>query len=333
MSGNGNLPKFRRYRVRRGDSLWKIAEHAYGHGNLWEGISDANHLKRGRPIFAGQELFIPIARHSTHPNLHRSLAGTQVTPPQRHADPGPPVPLQHLGTHNRDASTRTGPFQPSRPVLFPQFKYELNGIVAEYVTPKVDYKLSFTGEVTMQKEGVITGGLTFTKDGIEAEYKKEADGVFNTLFSKSIMKTENGKAEVSLAVGSTLKSGNQVLATTETSVVPPNGIKYTYKGQEIKGTFQGYEFAGVMGYELVLRYKPDPPENHAVQVTQWTRVEGILALVAVAVIVLVEVPKDVGSLGLGFSESPASFAAAAALFGVGMAKLRGPKHTRGDGRS
>jgi hypothetical protein len=331
---SGTLPKFYRYRVKRGDSLWRIAEHAYGRGGLWEGISDANHLKRGRPILAGQELVIPTGRRPTHRTFQASTAspaGTQAPPPQHRAAQVQPIPLHHPSDTTKYAATRSGPFAPARPVLFPQFKYSLNGMVVEQVTPLADYKLSFTGEVTLQKEGVITGGLTFTKEGIETEYKKEANGVFEGLFSKSSAKVENGKAEVSLATGATLKSSSgQVLATTETSLVPPNGIKYSYKGPEIKGTYKGYEFTAVMGYELEIHLKPQAPkkspEAHAERVTQWAKVAGIGLVALAAVIVVADVAKDIGTLGVGAAESPLSFAAAAELFGTGMAMVRVAAH-------
>ena len=325
---SGVLPKVRRHRVTRGDSLWKIAEHAYGHGDLWEEISAANHLKRGKPILIGQELFIPMAHQSTHPSLHKTLAGVPQTSPEHHPTIAPSLPLQHLGTHVANAASRSGPFQGAKPVLFPAFKYELNGIVAEYFTPVADYKLSLTGEVTLQKEGVITGGLTFTKKGVETEYKKEADGVFNALFTKCGAKVEDGKAEVSLAIGSTLKSGSQVLATTETSLIPPNGIKYTFKGQEIKGIFKGYEFGGVMGYELEIHLKgvPRQPEGHRVQVKHWAKVAGVGLVIVAGVIVVGDIVKDVFTLGAGTVESPLSFAAAAELFGTGMVMVRATAH-------
>jgi LysM repeat protein len=239
MSMSGTLPKFSRYRVKRGDSLWKISERAYGRGDLWEGISEANHLRRGKPILAGQELIIPTARRPMHRELHGVPPCTPTTPQplSTHTTAkAPPIPLQKV--KGAEAATKTGPYQLARTVRYPPFKYELDGIVAEYHTPVVDYELSYTGEVTLQKEGQILEGLTFTKEGIEVEYKKEASGAFDALFTKSTMKAGNGKAEVSLALGSTLKSGGRVLATSEFSVVSPTEVKYSFKGQEIKGTFR-----------------------------------------------------------------------------------------------
>ncbi len=228
----------------------------------------------------------------------------------------------HDALHSSQAVLKSGPFKEAKPVLFPAFKYELEGFVIERSLPEADVKLSFKGEVTLQKEGVITGGLTFTKEGVEAEYKQQANGVFKDLFSKSQVNYSNGKAAVSLAVGSTLRSGNQILATTEMSVEPPNGLKYTYKGQEVKGVYEGNEFAGVIGYVLEIHYRTQiPREGHRVQITYWTKAASVAFIVAAGVIVVADVVKDIGTMGGGIVESPMSFAAAAASLSKDLSML------------
>ncbi len=49
------------YTVAAGDSLWKIAQHVYGHGNLWQKIYEANKDTIPNPdlIHPGQTLVIP----------------------------------------------------------------------------------------------------------------------------------------------------------------------------------------------------------------------------------------------------------------------------------
>ncbi len=48
----------RKYTVQRGDSLWRIAQHVYGDGNLWGAIALANGLK-GEDLEPGMVLKIP----------------------------------------------------------------------------------------------------------------------------------------------------------------------------------------------------------------------------------------------------------------------------------
>lgn len=52
------------YRVRKGDTLWRIAFHAYnGNGHEWKRIAAANHIV-GTTIRVGQWLIIPHALRS-----------------------------------------------------------------------------------------------------------------------------------------------------------------------------------------------------------------------------------------------------------------------------
>jgi nucleoid-associated protein YgaU len=54
-------PEPRIYTVAKGDSLWKIAQHHYGDGNLWRKIHEANKdtVKNPDLIHPGQKLVIP----------------------------------------------------------------------------------------------------------------------------------------------------------------------------------------------------------------------------------------------------------------------------------
>ena len=53
------------YTVQQGDTLSGIAEQAYGDGNQWEVISNANHVPDPNLIYPGQVLYIPVLS-STH---------------------------------------------------------------------------------------------------------------------------------------------------------------------------------------------------------------------------------------------------------------------------
>ena len=54
-------PEPRVHTVEKGESLWKIAKHYYGDGNLWRKIHEANKdtVKNPDLIHAGQKLNIP----------------------------------------------------------------------------------------------------------------------------------------------------------------------------------------------------------------------------------------------------------------------------------
>lgn len=59
---SGTIPTCKDYKVQSGDSLWLIAERAYGDGTKWEWIYDRNKMVIGENpdlIKPGQDLFIP----------------------------------------------------------------------------------------------------------------------------------------------------------------------------------------------------------------------------------------------------------------------------------
>lgn len=47
------------YTVRRGDSLWSIAQKVYGNGNHWQAIASANGIRDPRRLAVGQVLRLP----------------------------------------------------------------------------------------------------------------------------------------------------------------------------------------------------------------------------------------------------------------------------------
>jgi 5'-nucleotidase len=48
-----------RYTVKKGDTLWKIAETKYGNGNQWQKIASANPGLSAETLKAGQTIAVP----------------------------------------------------------------------------------------------------------------------------------------------------------------------------------------------------------------------------------------------------------------------------------
>jgi nucleoid-associated protein YgaU len=67
------------YVVSEGDSLWSIAERAYGTGDAWRVIADANNLSSSREIRIGQELQIPSSDISGNQIAQSDNLQTEIT--------------------------------------------------------------------------------------------------------------------------------------------------------------------------------------------------------------------------------------------------------------
>jgi hypothetical protein len=118
------------------------------------------------------------------------------------------------------------------------------------------------------------------------------------------------------------KLDGQVFAITQYEYIPPNRFKYSYKPRPIQGEWNDLVFSGNVGFELeiIVKKPDDPPPVEPVtspvrqQITTLAWALAATLVVAGACIIVADVIKDVGTLGVGTVESPLSFAAAAALF-------------------
>ena len=90
------------YTVQTGDSLWAIAERAYGNGADWPTIYEANKAEIGNNpnlIYPGQVFHIPPG--TTHPS--------NPTPPDKLTDPGFGIYPPDYGDHVDQQPTPANP--------------------------------------------------------------------------------------------------------------------------------------------------------------------------------------------------------------------------------
>lgn len=305
-----------KYRVQRGDSLWRIAERELGNGRRWHEIQAANHLIPGAPLLIGQLLTLPSRRsygavsRPSHATPRPASAGLH---PQASSHPRLETTLQ-----DRQA------VQLARPVLFPQFKYKFEHTVQRMPAPMGHLECKYTGELTVQKQGVITGGLTFTQKGVEAEYKQQTDGVLRDFFNNCSGSVDGKEAKLTLATGAVMRFGDQVLATT-TVEFQPDEVKYVYQGREIKFLYRGFEFSGVLGFEMSYHKDEDEPRSPSGAMAHemnWHKVAGGALLLGAVILIVADIAKDGATLGAGAAESPLTFAAAARLCRAGVGMMR-----------
>lgn len=348
MSAHSLRPKVTKYRVVKGDSLWMIAAREYGDPTVWPEISKANQLPNPDLILVGMSLHLPtVRRYSAHNDSHRLPVGIvplQQSLPASSQPLGVPVPPtavpvprggarvpQPTGTSLVTPQTgrgghlvRTGN-RPAVQVLFPAVKYKLDDFAPLIVdTPAAVFSLRFIGEVSLQQKGTMSE-IELSQRGtlsekLKAEYKSKLADLAGQV--KIGFNSQTREVQISCGFSVAAKLDGQVFATSQYDFIPPNRLKYSYKPKPIQGEWQGLVFTGSVGFELeVMLKKPDSrppveplPVPEPQRVPTWVWVAAGALVVAGAVIIVADIAKDVGTLGIGTVESPLSFAAASALF-------------------
>ena len=327
-------PRQSHYRVKRGDTLSKIALAEYHDAGVWPDVAKANHIPNGNVILIGMHLKLPTLPPAPHgagashpaktsapvhhaPVHHAPVHHAPMVGPPR---PGAGVPAPHVVNHGGLAG-----LPDARAVAFPAVKYKLDGMAPLVVmTPQADYKIKLVGEVTIQQKGTMAEVEFSSTGGMSQKLKAEYDSKLVKLADQVKVKWDflSLKAEVSCGFTMATKINGQEFVSHQYDYIPPNRFKYTLKPKEVSGEIENVLFKGNIGYELEITAKtnagrqagapiPVPAPSQSTQMA-WV-IAGMLVLAGVAIIVA-DLAKDVGTLGAGAVESPMSFAAAMALF-------------------
>jgi len=327
------LPKQQQYRVKRGDTLWSIAQHLYGDPTVWPEVAKANGIPNGNFILIGMNLKLPTIQTHHHGHSGSSTPKAMHLPPLGPPKPpglgiptiGPPrpgsVPI-HL-TRGPSFSQPVGNLPVARAVLFPASKYKFDDLPAMTIsTPVADYKVRLIGEISIQEKGAMAE-IEFSKSGtLSQKLKTEYDSKLVKIAGQVKVKWDPAALTSEVSCGFTVatKINGQEFVSHQYDFTPPNKFKYTLKPKEISGEIDNLLFKGNLGYELEVTAKgpgqslsPIPVAVPAPNRTLvWVTVGGLVTL-GVAVIVA-DIAKDFGTLGVGLAESPLSWSAAMALF-------------------
>lgn len=319
-------PKQHQYRVKRGDTLWHIAQHQYGDPTLWPEIAKANHIPDGNLILIGMHLKIPVAHGHHHAGSHPSQhvkGPPSFVPP---VPPGLPPKPQHTVTApilNAAHHTGGGSFPVARPVLFPAAKYKLDTLPAMTVsTPQADFKLKLIGEITVQQKGVMAEVEYSASGALSEKLKAEYQSKVAKIAGQVKVKWDPASLKAEMSCGFTVASkmnGTEFISQSY-DYTPPNKFKYTLKPKEVSGEIENLVFKGTLGYELEITVKDTRnsstlapvPVRVPSRTIVWVTIGGLV--VVGAVIIVADIVKDVGTFGAGTVESPLSWAAAMALF-------------------
>ncbi len=307
------FPRSSTYRVRRGDSLWKIAKVQYGKATLWPEIAKANGIPKSNIILIGMQLRIPPVGASGPPKPFEATPSTRM--PRPRTDPTPRF------ESDLDAED---PTPLAKAVAWPSVKYSFKFLPPIKVdTPTAEFKLTFTGEVSLSKEGVMTE-VGFLEGGhVSGSLKSEYDQKFVKLASDATIEYDPKKRVATVSCSYTVTPKGKGMASTQVAFQPPDTLICSVSPEPIKGEKAGFEFEGKMGYELEVKLKRTQNPTNAFEPVRVYVQEHQTVLKEIAIggmylagvgIIVADLVKDGATLGAGTVESPLSFAAALQLF-------------------
>jgi LysM repeat protein len=190
------------YVVRKGDSLWKIAQTQLGNGAAWPQLARLNHLAKP-DIYVGQHLFIPSSGAPTSPATNVSAAppppgggrtGDTQFAPTSGINAAPP-PIQNSGiretqgpgagspaTNNPQAAATDSPHPTAgtTPLLVAvKFEFDDKNPIWQNIPPitfslgDFDVKVSFKGEIIVV-DADQNSPLILTPFGRKVEYQQKS---------------------------------------------------------------------------------------------------------------------------------------------------------------
>lgn len=335
-------PRTSRYRVKKGDSLWKIARTQYGNPTVWPEISKANRLPNDDLILVGMVLHLPPVhahRHDHHTLSRATTKGGATAPkpagggalsavlvdPSQVMSLGPPVKgVAHVPVGPSPSILRQRGSASPRYVLFPAVSYKFDDVAAIVIPgPVFTATLRLIGEVSMKQKGTMPEVELSQRGTLTGKLKAQYDSKFADLIGqvKVGYNSQTHLAQVSFNLTTAAKFDGQVISITKSEYIPPNRFKFTYQPTPIEGEWKDLQFKGNIGIELeIMVNKPggppsaEPMPRRSAWRTTWVYVAAGALVVAGSAIIVADVAKDVGTLGTGLLESPLSYAAASALF-------------------
>jgi hypothetical protein len=345
-----------RYVVRKGDSLWKIAESRLGSGTQWTRIWKYNNRSEvvritGRKIpnpdliYIGQTLLIPQL-----PGAKRPAALAKGTPPSPHTEAVPDHPAITSARKKLDSSAKPAPPSSGKGTTLSErlqietspiaFKYKLDDLrwpAQDVGTAIIEVKM--TGDVLLMTKKQYPVVYVTSRREIELQVTREANHAFGQLIQDSRFIYDPEKKQVTLR--SMLVSQSGMPNTVSTAV----GVEFNSKTlvpklraeirlPKLEGTLEPFRYVA-MDVKIVIEITPKPnrpridsprttvpvpvlaPESH----TNWTKVIGVSLVVSAGLVAVGTLVEDFFTGGAGVADDPASFALASASFTRGMAML------------
>jgi hypothetical protein len=349
-----------RYVVRKGDSLWKIAERRLGSGTQWPRIWKYNNRPEvvratGRNIpnpdliYVGQTLIIPQV-----PGTPKAI-GPAGTPPVPHTEavhehaPKPPSPRNKQQTSQKPPAPTSGSGKGTS--LSERLPRELAPIGLKYKLDDIKWpprdvgtaiiEVKMTGDVLLMSKKQYPITYVTSRGEVELQVTREANHAFGQLIQDSRFIYDPGKRQV------TWRSMLVSQSTTPNSVATAIGVEMgslnlvpklraEIRLPKLEGTLEPFRYVA-MDVKIVIEITPKaqppaPPSPQPKTVTRpviqpeptnWGKVIGVGLVVTAGVVVVGTLVEDFFTAGAGVADDAPSFALAGVAFRRGLAMMAG----------
>lgn len=323
-----------RYRVREGDSLWRICERRMGAGTQWPRVWRYNNRRdvvryTGRGIadpdliYPDQLLLLPIVSGSSE--RPRTTGSAEIIGKGVRQAP-PNAPLGPLGQQLPRVQS---------PI---SIKYRLDDLkFPPIVQPNAILEMRMTGDlllmtrrsypalyVTQRREIElqVVGDANRSFDALVSDTRLVYDGLNNRLTYRSMLVTKSTTPNMpTSAIGLQIDSAS-----------PLPKLRYEFRIPKLEGSLPLFNYAAI-DFKLVIEVTPTSsrrpgPDPQLIPVpvrpgVSWQQVAGAGLIVVGGAIVVGTLVEDFFSAGVGVADDPASFAAAGVSVARGLALLRG----------
>jgi len=286
----------RLYIVKKGDTLWDIAERFFGNPRYYPLIFKHNNIPLivaltkskivdADLIYVGQQIYIPDLNHSKEPVLTDDN-------------------IVHLS----DVKAKKTAIN----LLYPTYKYSFNHQRLSMLSLGASITLSLTGSITLQRKGTLDF-FTMTKDGLELKLQMLSgpyDRALNKLIHSGLkLKYDVSKKSIFFENSLTIHSKNNIPMKSSISVTTDGNrliLKTKHVYSRLSGEFEGFSYkAENFGIEFEITV------DNSSNINQHYYDYALLA--AGCLIIVATLVEDCLSAGYGIADDPACFAIAAQL--------------------
>lgn len=254
-----------KYRVRKGDTLWHIANAHYGKGSMWPLISRANNLPKSNRILAGMTLLMPDVPGakptgapvnappvSQIPKTYRPGSITAFGPPEPY---GPPVPPTRTPTYgDAPSSSDSSAMTPAVPVRYPVAKYTLERDLHEITLAMPPFKATakLTGSLSVQRQGTMPEiEFTFNTRTLEPPTSIEYNDAMKAFLTPSIkFEPKEGRIWFGLGASTEVEGGSWDLNVSLSNNAQSAGLRVELKESRVAGVWKGFLVEGAVSGEL-----------------------------------------------------------------------------------